>query len=427
MIIKDVAVKYRPTRNFIMHCSLLVFCQIFLILNISAQPASKLKINFVDFFYENASPVCWSVQGDTLLKISLLPDYERESLNRQTTHWNFHVEAESGTHLRMSISKMLNEVYNGAPATEWWDKKYPISCYVSYDRKKWIPVMTRLYGDRELLIDLVMEKKDIWIARLPVYTLTDLDKLEATYKNYPDFKIIPVGTTLEGRPLEIIRLGNPDAPHSVIIRARAHPWEPGGSWIVEGLIRKFMQENTRKWLSSFAVYIMPMTNKDGVARGMTRFNTAGMDPNRKWDKMSDSALCPEKFALEKFIEDLIRKGKKPDLGIDIHNDDAGGITFNAHRQEDAVFMGKSSHFEKLMREKTCFSEQVSRPEEMPGVREKYVMFEDGLYRRYGIMSLVWELNANWIGGAGRMPESSDWISSGENLNEVFFEYFRDAR
>jgi hypothetical protein len=272
-----------------------------------------------------------------------------------------------------------------------------------------------------------MERKSIWVARLPVYSLSDLDDLEKKFIGNSYFKVIPAGSTVGGRTLEIIRLGDPLAPHSVIIRARAHPWEPGGSWIVEGLINKFLQTKPENWLKSYCVYIMPMANKDGVARGMTRFNAAGMDLNRKWDKLSDPSICPEKYALEKFIEKLIEKGIRPELGIDIHNDDAGSISFCMHKQEDTVFMKRAELFEKLLRDLTCFSEKANFPVQIPGTQERFVMFEDGLYSRYGIPALVWELNANWIVPKASMPVSDDWIRSGENLNEVFYQYFNDEK
>ena len=168
--------------------------------DIFGQAPEKLKIKYIDYFFENGSPVLWSTQGDTLLKISLLPDYERESLNRQTTHWYFRVEADSGTHLRLSISKMLNEIYNGSPASEWWDKHHPITCYISYDRKNWIPVMTKLYGERELIVDFIMGKKEVWVARLPVYTISDLENLKSRYNGNSLFKVINIGSTIEKRP-----------------------------------------------------------------------------------------------------------------------------------------------------------------------------------------------------------------------------------
>jgi len=210
-----------------------------------SQAPEKLKINFVDYFFENGSPLCWNLQGDTILKISLFPDYERESLNRQTTHWYFRVEADSGTHIRISISKMLNEVYNGIPATEWWDKVHPITCYISYDRKNWLPLQTRLFHHKELLVDFNMKESEVFIARLPVYTISDLENLKSRYNGNSLFKVINIGSTIEKRALEIIQLGNQDAKYSVIIRARAHPWEPGGNWVIEGLINKFLSENSK--------------------------------------------------------------------------------------------------------------------------------------------------------------------------------------
>jgi hypothetical protein len=267
-----------------------------------------------------------------------------------------------------------------------------------------------------------MEKKEVWVARLPVYTISDLETLKARYQGNSLFKIINIGSTIEKRALEIIQLGNPDAKYPVIIRARAHPWEPGGSWVVEGLINKFIGEDSKKWKETFCIFIMPMANMDGVARGMTRFNTAGMDLNRKWDKISDPELCPEKYALEKFIEELISKGIKPSLGIDIHNDDAGGINLATHSKDDTLFIKKMKYFEKLMREKTLFSEEVKYSWENPGAPDSFVLFENGLYRRFGIEAVVWELNANWISNPGRMPTQYDWMNAGANLNEVFYQF-----
>ena len=389
-----------------------------------AGQADKLKIDFVSYHFENGSPLCWSIQGDTLLRIQLFPDYERESLNRQTTHWHFRVEADSGTNLRISVSKMLKEIYNGSESGEWWNRAHPISCYISYDKKHWIPVDTRLNDDREVLVNFVMQKNYVYIARLPAYTITDLEEMKARYAGRSDFNVIRIGSSLEGRPLEIIRLGSENAPHSVIIRARAHPWEPGGNWVAEGLIARYLGEKNAEQKKTYCVYIMPMTSADGVYRGMTRFNTAGMDPNRKWDAMADPALCPEKYALEKFLEKLGKMDRKPDLGIDIHNDDAGGISFSTHPAGDSLYLHDARNLEKLMRQHTCFSEKAEYTWEEPGQKAKFVLFEDGLLKRFGIEALVWELNANWIKSVSGMPAQVDWIQTGEGLNTVFYEYFR---
>lgn len=380
------------------------------------------QIKFIDYFYENGSPVNWAVEGDSLLKVSLIPDYERESLNRQTDHWNFRIIADSGTRIRLIISKMQPDIYNGRLSTNWWNFDHDISCYISYDRKSWEPLKTSRLPGHKLLVDFRMTRDRVYVARLPVYTISDLEDLEARYRGNALFKIFNIGHTIENRPLEIIRLGKPDAPYSVIIRARAHSWEPGGNWVIEGLIKKFLDVNSGELKETFCVYIMPMANKDGVARGMTRFNTAGMDLNRKWDQMSDPGLCPEKYALEKFLAELTGEGIIPSLGIDIHNDDAGGIDPATHRKNDTVFIKKMELFEKLMRKYTLFSEKVNYSWESSGHPEPFILFENGLYRRYGIEAMVWELNANWIAGQGKIPTQDDWIKTGEDLNEVFYRF-----
>jgi len=391
---------------------------------ISGQDHEKLNFKFIDYFFENGSPVAWSNLGDSVLRVTLFADYERESPNRQTDHWHFRLVADSGTHVRLVLSKMQADVYNGQLATDWWNFENDISCYLSYDQKRWEPIKTSGLPDHELLVDFIMARNYVYIARLPAYTITDLENLKTRYEVNSLFKIINIGSTIEKRPLEIIRLGNPDATYSVIIRARAHPWEPGGSWVVEGLINKFITENSDKWKKTFCVYIMPMANKDGVARGMTRFNAAGMDLNRKWDKMADPELCPEKYALEKFIEGLLKNGIRPSLGIDIHNDDAGGINLATHRRDDTLFIKKMQFFEKLMREKTSFSEEVQYSWVTPGQQESFVLFENGLYRRYGIEAIVYELNANWISSLGRIPAQYDWMNIGASLNEIFYQFLK---
>jgi len=386
------------------------------------QGGEKNHIKFIDYFFENASPLSWKIQGDSAVKISLMADYDNQALNRQTDHWNFRLLADEGTHVKLIFSKMVADVYNGNLATNWWNFEKDVSCYISYDQKTWEAIKTSKLPNMEFLVDFVMKGGSVYVARMPPYTITDLENLKKRIEKSKLVKFFNIGMTVEKRPLEIIQLGNPKAPNSIIVRARAHPWEEGGNWVVEGLIKKFISQDSKKWQETFCVYIMPMANKDGVARGMTRFNVNGMDLNRNWDKMADSTLCPEKYALEKFITGLIKKGIKPCLGIDIHNDDYGGIHLAQHSKDDLQFIKKMQFFEKLMREHTSFSEKIEYSWKIVGQPESNVSFENGLLSRYGIEALVYELNANWISSLNKMPGQNDWIKVGENLNDVFYEY-----
>jgi len=384
----------------------------------------KMKIRFIDFYYENGSPLLWSTENDTLLKISLIPDYQRYTLNRQTDHWNFRIVADPGTHIRMTIEKMLSDVYNGREGANWWNYPKGIPCYLSYDYKEWTPVVTRTLPGNVLYLDFVMKESEIFLSRLPVYSLSNLREFLSGISGKKGIDIINAGKTAEGRMAEIIRAGNPEAKINIIIRARAHPWEPGGNWVLEGFIDRLINNISNKKPGNYCFYMIPLANKDGVARGMTRFSITGTDLNRGWDKEFDPKLDPENYMLDSLIKDMIARGHKPDLVIDLHNDDKGDIHLATRSKSDIQFRDNMLRFEKLMREKGLFSEDFRyqwKEDNNPVV----MSIENGLYYRYGIESFVYELNANWLKGQGVRPSSAEWKKTGAGLLDVLTEYFRN--
>ena len=131
--------------------------------------------------------------------------------------------------------------------------------------------------------------------------------------------------------------------------------------------------------------------------------------------------------LKSLFRDLISRGKKPSLGIDLHNDDSGGIILAEHSKGDTQFLKNMQFFEKLMREYTSFSENVRYSWKIDGQPVTNVSFENGLLKRYGIEAMVYELNANWIRSLNKMPGEKDWKEVGENLNNVFYEYFNGLK
>jgi predicted deacylase len=261
-----------------------------------------------------------------------------------------------------------------------------------------------------------MKSDQMYVASVEPYRISDLDKLLTEIKEKPQVEIMKVGSTAEGRPLEIIRIGNPDAPFSVFLRARAHSWEPGGNWVVQGLIRTLLEKESAHYLKRYCVYIMPMTNKDGVARGRTRFNTNGKDLNREWDRPADRILTPEKYAFESWLEMMISKGKKPQLAIDLHNDQGGNIHVNLPSAANGQYVSNMKRIENLLYKHTWFTEGPSHVKN-PG------SFGEGLAKRYGIDAFVYELNYEWIAGLNKVPMGKDWELLGKQLAEVFYLYF----
>lgn len=376
---------------------------------IKGQKVIKPYFRFIDYFYENASPINWYMEDDSTVRVLIMYDYERESVNRQSTHWNFRMYADPGTRVRIIFSN-LQSIWNGNPA--WENPNLNISSVISYDGENWEGLETSRIPerDKDLLLCFRMKGPWVYIARMPPYTISDLEKLKTKITKNPLVDISYIGQTVEKRPLEIIRLGNPKAPNSIFIRARAHPWEAGGNWVLEGLINKFLNSgnDSKKWQEKYCLYIMPMANKDGVARGMTRFNLLGRDINRRTGEELDSIYCPEKFAQKKFTEKLIREGHKPALYIDIHNDSGGSIA------GDQQFKDNIQLFKNLMKEHTAFSEELGSI-----LVEKV---DPSKIDKKETVSMTYELNSSWLVSLKKIPSQYDWIKIGENMNEVFYEY-----
>jgi hypothetical protein len=270
-------------------------------------------------------------------------------------------------------------------------------------------------------LPVTLNGPELHVARLEPYGLGNLDSLLAWLRKQRRVSIETIGFTVERRPLEIIRIGDPRAPWRVFVRARAHPWEAGSSWVLEGLARRLAagDETVRRYLRRYCVYLMPMANKDGVLRGGTRFNLNGMDLNRNWDKPADARLAPENFALEQWLEKRIRDGQRPHLAIELHNDGNGRLHISRPPISGLEeHLKRMARFEQLLRSHTWFTEGSTGG----GFRNSGTL-GDGWLERYGIDSVVHELNCNWIEGLKDYPSAKHWQQYGASLAGVLDEYF----
>ncbi len=380
--------------------------------------ATPNPLIYINSTFENASPLFWEIGDSGEVNVFLMYDHERSSPNRAAGHWHFCVEAAKGSELTIALNNLMN-IYNGRKGSP--AKDTTIS-YVSADGKNWRACETELLEGHRLKLTLQMEADKMYVARLEPYRLSDLQKLLDEIRGNPNIAITKIGETVEGRPLEIIRVGGLDAPHRALIRARAHPWEPGGNWVVQGMIHRLLKndEKARAYLDRYSVHIMPMANKDGVARGWTRFNVAGKDLNRNWDQPADPAFAPENRVLEAWIETMINQGRKPDLMIDFHNDQGGRLHISRPNINLEPYLARVNRFESLLREHTWFTEGATGGNyRTPG------SIGEGLLERYGIHACIHELNANWIAGLDAYPSGKNWELYGEQLCEVFYELFAD--
>lgn len=374
----------------------------------------KHPLVYINTNFENASQLDWVIDSAGLVHVSLIYDHERSSPNRANGHWHFQVIARPGSDLTFRLRNFEN-IWNGRPSSPISEKTNTL---ISEDGKSWRMIPAHLIDKNMLQFELHMDSDKIYVASVEPYRISDLEKLMSDIKDNPLVEITQVGYTVEGRPLEIIRVGNAEAPFRFFLRARAHSWEPGGNWVVQGLIGSLLADDADRYLERYSVYIMPMTNKDGVARGRTRFNTLGKDLNREWHLPADSVLTPEKYAFENWLQKMIDEGKKPHFAIDLHNDRGGHLHVNLPTPLNTAYTANLKRFEELLFKHTWFREGSSHVKN-PG------SFGEGLAVRFGIDACVYELNYEWIEGLNKAPLGKDWELLGKQLRDVFYEYFKE--
>ena len=387
----------------------------------AAESRSKITvpptpIELIATSFENASPLYFEIDESGAAQVYLVYDQERSSPNRANGHWHFQVQARPGSDVVIVLNNLEN-VWNGVRGSVVPEAK---TCAISSDGKTWNVVATEALPGERLKLALHMDGPKLYVARIEPYRISDLERFKREIAQSPLAAIEPIGQTVEGRELEIIRIGREDAPNRVLLRARAHPWETGGNWVIEGLVRKLLRDDdqARQCRERYCVYVVPMANKDGVARGRTRFNGQGKDLNRDWDRPADPALAPENHALEKWIEGQMARGRRIALAIDIHNDGSGGLDYSRPHLEPERYLARMQLLDELLRTHTWFTEGSIGPSRRnPGT------LGEGLWSRYRIPASILELNANWIAGLKEPASARSWMKFGEDLARVFLDYF----
>jgi hypothetical protein len=388
-----------------------------------ATPASgslaALGLEYIDTSFENASPIWYEAGPDNSILVYLLYDIERDSPNRASGHFHFRLHGRPGSKFTLEFKNVLN-VWNGTRSSIARSMRTSV---VSEDGKNWMPVpMENLPGDR-VRMTVEMRGSELYVARVEPYRISDLDQFLSSIRRNALVDIKPIGHTVQGRELEIVRVGNPEAPYRVFVRARAHPWEPGGNWVVEGLVKRLLKNDAdaRRYLERYCVYILPMANKDGVALGRTRFNLQGKDLNRNLNIPADATLTPENVAMEKWLEGMIAAGQKPHFALELHNDGGGRLHLaRIPVPELPRYLKRMELFEALLRKHTWFTEGTTPP-----TFSNTGALASGWLERYQIDGVTHEFNANWIAGLDAYPLGKHWETYGAGLARVLFEYFEN--
>jgi murein tripeptide amidase MpaA len=214
---------------------------------------------------------------------------------------------------------------DGAGQSSYPDGWRDYQAVASYDREHWFRVPTSFDG-QALTIAHAPERDSVYYAYFEPYSWERHLALLGRVEREPFVRIEDLGATVDGRDLNLVVVGNADAPLKVWVIARQHPGETMAEWFVEGMLDALLDAanpHARLLLRHAVFHVVPNMNPDGAVRGNLRTNAAGANLNREW--MSPSLeSSPEVFHVRRRMHET-----GCDLFLDVHGDEGLPYVFVA--------------------------------------------------------------------------------------------------
>ncbi|GGX27758.1 M14 family metallopeptidase [Undibacterium squillarum] len=219
----------------------------------------------------------------------------------------------------------------------------------SYDRETWFRVDTEFDG-KVMTVRHTPERDSVYYAYFEPYSWERHLSLLGGAEHSPLARVEDLGNTVDGRDLNMVVVGDPEAPKKIWIIARQHPGESMAEWLVEGTLNALLDPANpfaREILQRAVVYVVPNMNPDGSVRGNLRTNAAGANLNREW--MTPSLeTSPEVYYVKNKIHET-----GCDMFLDIHGDEALPYIFVAGSEMIEGFTEKQAREQQIFVDAFC--------------------------------------------------------------------------
>ncbi len=221
----------------------------------------------------------------------------------------------------------------------------------------------------------------LWLAWGPPFLPKDTAALAE--KHASTWKPFELARTLEGHGVTALRSRptKADAP-AILVLARQHAWECGGSWVCAGFIEWLASDEAPAvWLREHAeVIAVPIMDVDRVLTGDGGKEGLPHDHNRDW---SDAPHYPEVAAAQTLVRDLVAE-KRFAVFFDLHNPGTGG--------RSSFFALPKEHLSALAAERQTRFIEIARDEfQGPIPFSPITRFDGPDYSRF------WQqIGKNWV-------------------------------
>lgn len=196
-----------------------------------------------------------------------------------------------------------------------WGAKRAVNHDLGYVRHESDEEWTMIPGvcrEETILYNLAVQPGTTLFGLYPEYNYAQCAGLAAGMKQ-KGVKVDVIGQSREGRDMWMLSFPSSNSQAANwFLQARDHAYETAGSYCVEGITEFLLADEplSRYLRSKFNVYVVPMTNPDGVFNGMSRLTwEQGADMNRIVTR-EDTAHATLKAAVDRV---------RPAVHMNIHN------------------------------------------------------------------------------------------------------------
>ncbi|MFN3200273.1 MAG: M14-type cytosolic carboxypeptidase [Bradymonadia bacterium] len=323
------------------------------------------------------------------VKLAIVKDH-----NSEHYQWfHFRVSGARGVPLGLELTNA-----GGASYTGGWVNYHAVA---STDRVHWRRVPTTWDADAGVLrIEHTPDHDQVWYAYFAPYSLERHRDLVARCGESPLATLHCLGSTLDGRDLDLVQVGEPaEGKLNLWLIARQHPGESMAEWWMEGFLPRLLDADdplARSLREKAVFYVVPHMNPDGSYRGHLRTNAAGVNLNRVWHdpKMETE---PEVALVRDRMD-----ATGVDFCLDVHGDEALPYNFIAGAEGIPGFTEKQLSLQErfksaYVRANPDFQTQHGYPVARPG-KGNLSMCTAQIAHRFGCLSMTLEMpfkdNAN---------------------------------
>jgi hypothetical protein len=343
---------------------------------------------------------------------------DQRGRNRQATWYFFRTDAARGTELTISLTNLVGE-YNDRPgAVSMNAETIPV---FSHDGEHWQHFRAMAWDNvaREATLRIRLERDSVWIAHVPPYDVSRLQRLLNELKRSPYVRFETIGRTVEDRELPLVTvtdLQNSATPKKTIwLIARQHAWEAGTSFVMEGAMNFVSSSDSRaqELRERITFKFVPMMAQDGVIHGKVRFNMNGYDLNRHWDDADWKAEAfrhhmPEIWSVKRALYAWLDSGQHIDLMVNLHNTETG--EFLRTQSDDREVQRR---FEML--EGNLLVHSGFNPSTKFTASDERIDDTNSLWRQRTVPVALMEQRISFSKKLGRQPTSQDRLQFGRDL------------